>query len=831
MKECVQEGERSDDPGFPTGGDDTRVQFGTPRRTAKIMMGAASRGATRTSMSPAAVLSSTPFSEFAIVGIQESILKGEVSPAPCMQPVEAMEVVMGESPEEEAKPRELSRISEFCFPQGGRLDLAPATQINVWTGTHRDQTHVLQFTDEQGATSYGVCLTIYEARVDCPPSLIKALQAVRRKHAAARTLQYFVRRRVGLSSRSSKTLRRSKSSRSRSGSYSYSDTNSAIVRSKTSVVACQAAGSDLAGVIDEGKGARRGLLDHVRTGMRKLQQGGGWGTPRGDRQRTRSRAMRLEGQDWERSQLGREVSGDVDEYRRLVRATEALWGSAVVSTCRYGVSPTYKLYCQQEREEIDFVVVAPRCFCLISHQPNHPLLCKLLSTIVERERTQPQRENVLSALKRRRSCNALSLACSPSGSLCSSPTVAGTLMEKHAGEVASGGGVGAMGGAIYYAPDGGHCSGDDDLVSSRRRFLRYIQQDVVFPSTGILTLSFPPYAPSTTRLDLPLVPLQDWTVAVLFSHVSVDVIIKCVNLLLLEQSLVVIGEDQGLVSAISTAFVSLLQPFKWDGVFIPLLPTALSDILQSPVPFVLGVQPPFDPTRSTPHAAALHIGRCKEHLRLPDLTVKLPLCYQLLQALKQASKLFSCRRSRWANLHLATYMAGLTGDERQALASLRGIFHEYVQGLCGDLAYPGAWRKYGTFDSTSETFEFFPSWFLEPMRMMLEYQSAFVHTQMFSSYVDKRRIEDMQKSRQSQRCGAFLATFLAFRYRIRRLRRMSSFAVQVREDVGNFGGNEWMAEARESVAKESEASTDGVRYPFRGYVARPSPLRIEEEEH
>lgn len=253
----------------------------------------------------------------------------------------------------------------------------------------------------------------------------------------------------------------------------------------------------------------------------------------------------------------------------------------------------------------------------------------------------------------------------------------------------------------------------------RRRFLRHVQQEVVFPSSGSVTLSYPPYSPATTRLDFPLVPLQDWTVAVLFSHVSANVIIKCVNLLLLEQSLVIIGEDQGLVSAIGTAFISLLLPFRWDGVFIPLLPTSLSDIVQSPVPFVLGVQPPFNPTHTTPHAAALHIGRCKEHLRLPDLAVKLPLCYQLLQALQEASKLFSCRRSRWANLHLATYMGGLTGDETQALARLRGIFREYVQGLCGDLAYPEAWRKYGTFDSEREAFEFFPGWFLDPLRMML----------------------------------------------------------------------------------------------------------------
>jgi len=64
-------------------------------------------------------------------------------------------------------------------------------------------------------------------------------------------------------------------------------------------------------------------------------------------------------------------------------------------------------------------------------------------------------------------------------------------------------------------------------------------------------------------------------------------------------------------------------------------------------------------------------------------------------------------------------MGGLTRDETQALARLTGIFREYVQGLCGELAYPEAWRKYGTFDSEKEAFEFFLGWFLDPLRMMV----------------------------------------------------------------------------------------------------------------
>jgi hypothetical protein len=131
------------------------------------------------------------------------------------------------------------------------------------------------------------------------------------------------------------------------------------------------------------------------------------------------------------------------------------------------------------------------------------------------------------------------------------------------------------------------------------------------------------------------VPLQHWTTAVLFSRLSADVIIRCLNVLLLETTLVIVGEDLGLVSAIGTALISLLEPFQWDGVFIPLLPSSLSDFLQSPVPLVVGVVPPFDASRHM-GAAVLTIGGHGEHLRTPQLQVKLPLCYQLLQVRRHA---------------------------------------------------------------------------------------------------------------------------------------------------------------------------------------------------
>jgi hypothetical protein len=82
---------------------------------------------------------------------------------------------------------------------------------------------------------------------------------------------------------------------------------------------------------------------------------------------------------------------------------------------------------------------------------------------------------------------------------------------------------------------------------------------------------------------------QEWTLSILFHFIAIDVIVYIHCLLLAEKSLVVVGTDSGLVSLITTSFLHLLQPFKWAGVFVPVLPPLAQEILDAPVPFLIGL--------------------------------------------------------------------------------------------------------------------------------------------------------------------------------------------------------------------------------------------------
>lgn len=59
--------------------------------------------------------------------------------------------------------------------------------------------------------------------------------------------------------------------------------------------------------------------------------------------------------------------------------------------------------------------------------------------------------------------------------------------------------------------------------------------------------------------------------------------------MLLEQSLAVIGSDPALISLVCTAFFHLLSPFRWAGIFVPVLPPLAQEVLDAPVPYIVGL--------------------------------------------------------------------------------------------------------------------------------------------------------------------------------------------------------------------------------------------------
>lgn len=134
---------------------------------------------------------------------------------------------------------------------------------------------------------------------------------------------------------------------------------------------------------------------------------------------------------------------------------------------------------------------------------------------------------------------------------------------------------------------------------------------------GTVNLSYPGYV---DQLVVPkrIVSLEEWSTAVLIKFFPADVIVHVHASLLLEKSLVVLGSDPTFVSIICTAFLHLLKPFKWAGIFVPLLPPLAQEILDAPVPFIVGVATPELFGKDATHRPKAEIAQGASLLYLDD---------------------------------------------------------------------------------------------------------------------------------------------------------------------------------------------------------------------
>ncbi len=95
---------------------------------------------------------------------------------------------------------------------------------------------------------------------------------------------------------------------------------------------------------------------------------------------------------------------------------------------------------------------------------------------------------------------------------------------------------------------------------------------------------------SKISLPLPLPEVSgEWGLSTLFLRIKDSGLLILLKLLLLERSVLLVGETSEEVTACSTTLLELLDPYKWASAFMPLLPSDMLDFVSSPVPFIAGM--------------------------------------------------------------------------------------------------------------------------------------------------------------------------------------------------------------------------------------------------
>ena len=102
----------------------------------------------------------------------------------------------------------------------------------------------------------------------------------------------------------------------------------------------------------------------------------------------------------------------------------------------------------------------------------------------------------------------------------------------------------------------------------------------------VLTLDLDFFFPSLVyALPLPQIS-NEWGVAQLILRFKLPMLLNLLLLLLLERSVLIIGENSEDVSSSAFALLDLLKPYKWSSVFLPSLAEDMIDFITSPVPFI-----------------------------------------------------------------------------------------------------------------------------------------------------------------------------------------------------------------------------------------------------
>ncbi|CAB1120011.1 unnamed protein product [Ectocarpus sp. CCAP 1310/34] len=257
------------------------------------------------------------------------------------------------------------------------------------------------------------------------------------------------------------------------------------------------------------------------------------------------------------------------------------------------------------RGRLSWSVQVEKGYVMVSSHRNHPLMFKVLKAIADAERSARPGANP--------SSSSLS---PPAHHTAAGGTRRAVIASLSPPRLPSGGvvGVNKSGGGKEKSPSASRfrsvaAAAAEQAKERHRRmvrdkFLQQVRTDKRCIEEG-KKVSL--YCPAFLRAPLELTPpsLELWSTAVLFGCVSERTILRALDLLLLEKTLVVCGRDIGIVSMAATALLSLLDPFKWEGVFVPVVPLALMDVLDSPVPALVGVQAPLDPLSSAADGVAV----------------------------------------------------------------------------------------------------------------------------------------------------------------------------------------------------------------------------------
>ncbi|XP_010746605.1 DENN domain-containing protein 5B isoform X2 [Larimichthys crocea] len=92
------------------------------------------------------------------------------------------------------------------------------------------------------------------------------------------------------------------------------------------------------------------------------------------------------------------------------------------------------------------------------------------------------------------------------------------------------------------------------------------------------------------RPGLGELPLADFPLAKAFSLLGVENLVQVFTCTLLEMQILLYSQDYQRLMTVAEGITTLLFPFQWQHVYVPILPASLLHFLDAPVPYLMGLQ-------------------------------------------------------------------------------------------------------------------------------------------------------------------------------------------------------------------------------------------------
>lgn len=139
--------------------------------------------------------------------------------------------------------------------------------------------------------------------------------------------------------------------------------------------------------------------------------------------------------------------------------------------------------------------------------------------------------------------------------------------------------------------------------------------------------------------------LADYCLPLTFHLLSTDNLLTFITACLLEKRIVVYSSHVRFLSAVVLSVMPLLRPFEYHSVHIPIVPDSLVDLLDAPVPFIVGLtSAPSKQNYSKDNKEFVVVDLDNDKITTKDTLCQLPQLKELRKKLKPLLKVVSAGR-------------------------------------------------------------------------------------------------------------------------------------------------------------------------------------------